>query len=150
MTTGTTNGGGDPTPVELPDDWPRSVLKVRVDGVRGGPAAEAIARIEALVADRAWLVSTHETRETWILLHQPAGRGRAGEALPPDADRAALADFLGLIGAVETASVITRRAFVLLLDDEEVGSVADGRHSRELERDVIAPWREKVDGRPER
>lgn len=139
-----TTGEPDDAVPTVPDDWPRSVLKVRVDGVRGGPAADAISRIEGLVRDRVWLVSSHETRETWFVLHQPAGRGRSGELLSPAADRAALADFLGLVSAVETASVITHRAFVLLLDDEEVGSVADGRHSRELERDVIAPWREKV------
>ena len=131
----------EPEQVSLPEDWPRSVLKVRVDGARGPVAAQTISFIEGMVGDRAWKVSTFETRETWVLLHLPAGRGRHGEALPADADRAALTDLLGLLSAVETASLKGRKAFVVLLDDEEVGRVADGRPSRELRRDVLDPWR---------
>lgn len=129
---------------ELPDGWPRSVLKVRVDGARGPQAAQAIAAVDRIVKDRAWQVSSHENRETWILLHVPAGRSHAGEALPADLDRAAYDDVVGLVGAVGTASVTAKRAFVLLLDDEEVGTVVDGRPSTELERDVLAPWRRQL------
>lgn len=131
-----------PTPqVRLADDWPRSVLKVRVDGARGPVAAKTISFIESMVADRQWAVSNFETRETWVLLHLPAGRGRQGEPLPPAADQAALTDLLGLLSAVETASLKDRKAFVVLLDDEEVGRVVDGKPSRAFRRDVLDPWR---------
>ncbi len=130
--------------LEVPDHWPRSVLKVRADGVRGPQAAQAIAAIERIVADRAWKVSRHEDRETWIVLHVPAGRSHDGEALPPALDRAAYDDVVGLVGAVGTASVTAKRSFVLLLDDEEVGTVSGGRPSTELERDVLAPWRRQL------
>lgn len=129
------------SPVELADDWPRSVLKVRVDGARGPVAAKSISFIESMVVDRKWAVSSFETRETWVLLHLPAGRGRQGEPLPPAADRAALGDLLGLLSAVETASLKDRKAFVVLLDDEEVGRVVDGKPSRAFRRDVLDPWR---------
>jgi hypothetical protein len=133
-------------PGPVADDWPRSVLKLRVDGARGPAAAEVISAVDGIVGARPWSVSTHETRETWLVLHFPAGRGRAGEPLPPDQDRAALDDVLRVVGAAETVSVIKRRAFVVLLDDEEVGRVADGRPSRELVRDVLDPWRHAVTG----
>ncbi len=60
------------------------------------------------------------------------------------ADRAALDDLLDLLGAVKTASVQAKRAFVVLFEDEEVGRVAEGRLSTELTRDVIEPWRRNV------
>ena len=123
------------------DDWPRSVLKLRVDGARGPAAAEVISAVDRIVGARPWAVSDHETRETWLVLHFPAGRCRAGEPLPLDQDRAALRDVLRVVGAAETVSVTNRRAFVVLLDDEEVGRVLDGRPSRELVRDVLDPWR---------
>lgn len=132
--------------VAVPSDWPRSVLKLRVDGARGPAAARVITAVNHQVGERPWGVSTHETRETWLVLHFPAGRGRAGEPLPAEADRAALADVLRLVGAAETVSVIERRPFVVLLDDEEVGRIADGRASHELTRDVLDPWRLAVSG----
>lgn len=135
---------GSPAPVA--EDWPRSVLKLRVDGTRGPEAARAISAVERIVTARPWAVSTHETRETWLVLHLPAGRNRAGAPLSPDQDRAALDDVLRVVGAAETVSVTERRPFVVLLDDEEVGRVRDGRPSRELVRDVLDPWRQAVSG----
>lgn len=132
--------------VAVPPDWPRSVLKLRVDGTRGPAAAQVITAVDRIVSARPWTVSTHETRETWLVLHLPAGRNRAGEPLSSDQDRAALDDVLRLIGAAETVSVTERRPFVVLLDDEEVGRVRDGRPSRELVRDVLDPWRHAVSG----
>lgn len=130
------------SPVPVADDWPRSVLKLRVDGTRGPAAARAISAVERIVTARPWSVSTHETRETWLVLHLPAGRDRSGAPLPPDQDRGALDDVLRVVGAAETVSVTERRPFVVLLDDEEVGRVRDGRPSRELVRDVLDPWRQ--------
>ena len=139
-----TGGVAEPEPL-LPTGWPRtSVLKVRVDGARGPLAAQTIAYVARLVSARHWLVSICEIRETWVLLHLPVGRTDDGETISMAADRAALDDLLDLLGAVKTASVQAKRAFVVLFEDEEVGRVAEGRLSTELTRDVIEPWRRNV------
>lgn len=139
-----TDEGEVPEPL-LPEGWPRtSLLKVRVDGARGALAAQTIAYVARLVSDRRWRVSTCETRETWVLLHLPVGRTDDGQTIPMAADRAALDDLLDLLGAVKTASLMAKRAFVVLFEDEEVGRVAEGRLSTELTRDIIEPWHRTV------
>ena len=130
--------------MNLSDPWPRSVLKVRVDGVRGKPAADVITFVVETLGDRQWAVCSHETRETWVLLHLPAGRGYNGEVLDAAGDRASFDDVSRLLSAVETASVAKRRGFVLLLDDEEIGGIVDGRPNKILTAEFLGPWRSRL------
>jgi len=136
---------GSEPPALLPEDWPlNTVVKIRVNGVRGDLAAQTISFAAQMLEDREWLVATCETRETWLILRLPEGRLADGRQLPAEADRAALEDLMATLHAFRTASVKAKRSFVVIFDDEEIGSIGGGDLSHELQRDLLGPWQRNV------
>lgn len=124
-------------------------LFIVVDGSAGDHDVRAIKDVaEDLASAREWIIEpprfvdqmNADVRECGIALRMHTAYGAHGERLPPDVDRVHLGETVAVLEAIAGISHESGTVFVVELDNDQVGSIANGELDNSLRIGLIDEW----------